>query len=162
MRKLLVGLGVALLLGGGIAAYVWVAGPTKYTLDLRGRPLEAVVDLSYFEGVAPDMTKQEVTEILGKTAQVHLEKDGDEESERWEWGRPKGIINYYFERTPDGGQGSAEYLPNHLTAAELLRDSLPFEMRDDKTYLNKVKGETALLTVTLKGDAVVKVNYYWR
>lgn len=162
MKSVLLVLGIVLIVGGALAIYLWRAGSPDYTLELHGQLLETAVDLSGFEGVTPDMTKQEVAGILGQTAQIRIQDDQGEEFECWQWGRTHGIIRYYFECTPDGGIGSPEYLPNHLTASQLFRHPLPFDLHEDEDYVIKVRGETTSLTVTTHGSLVTQVNYYWR
>ena len=109
------------------------------------------------------MSKQNVVAILGNTKQIHEESEAGEKYERWMWGRPHGIINYYFEATEDGGIGSPEFLPNNLTVDELFFKPLPFHIEPNKKHLIEIKGKykRPFVTVRTLGKTVKQINYYF-
>lgn len=161
MKAYIIGAIVLLLLAVGVFIYIFKI--ETYYIDLGDNQLKDVLDMHFFEGVKPIMTKQDVIRILGKTTRIHIEREDGDKHERWEWGRPQGIMNYYFEPTQDGGIGTPEFLPNNLSVNELFFEPLQFQLITNKKYIIELKRKNKLpcLTVRTLGEKVTRINYFF-
>jgi len=132
-------------------------------IHLGTNKLEDVLDMRFFEGLVPLMSKNDVVAIIGYTTQVYEETEDGQKYQRWMCGRPHGVINYYFEPTEDGGIGSPEFLPNNLSTGELFLKPLKFHLEPDEKHLIEIKGknERPFVTVRTNGKTVKRINYYF-
>ncbi len=159
-RYMIVVIILLLVIAGG--AFIHFLRIDTHDIDLGTNQLEDILDICFFEGLIPLMSKQDVVAIIGNTTQIYVENEDGEKYERWVWGRPRGIINYYFEPTKDGGIGSPEFLPNNLTVDELFFKPLQFHLEPNKKHLIEIKGKDKRLFVTVRtfGKTVKRINYY--
>ncbi len=162
MKRYIIGIIILLLVIAG-GAFIHFLRIDTHNIDLGTNQLEDVLDMHFFEGLVPLMSKQDVVAILGNTTQIHEESEAGEKYERWMWGRPHGIINYYFEPTEDGGIGTPEFLPNKLTVDELFFKPLQFYLEPNKKHLIEIKGKDKRPFVTVRtfGKTVKRINYYF-
>jgi hypothetical protein len=161
MKRYIIGI-IILLLVTALGVLIYFLRIDTHYIDLGTNQIDDVVDMHFFEGVVPLMSKQDVIAILGNTTQIYEESEGGEKYERWTWGRAHGIINYYFEPTEDGGIGSPEFLPNNLKVDELFFKPLQFDLELNKKHLIEIKGKDKRPFVTVRtfGKTIKRINYY--
>lgn len=162
MKRYIIGIIILLLvIAGGV--FIHSLRIDTHGIDLGVNQLDDVLAMHFFEGLVPLMSKQEVIAIIGNTTQIHGESEASEKYERWMWGRPHGIINYYFEPNDDGGIGTPEFLPNNLIVDDLFFKPLQFHLEPNKKHLIEIKGNDnrPFVTVRTCGKIVERINYYY-
>jgi hypothetical protein len=138
----------------------WLFWGRILVIDARGKSLDAVVDLSYFEGLHPHMTRTEISNKMGQPTNIDVPYEDKSENYveiRWMYKRPSGSLNYYVEQTDTPG-GTPEYIPNDLGLDGFLRGT-PKSLIG-RTFV-EIHDGTNRLVIRLKGNKKIKaINWY--
>lgn len=147
--------------------FFWFVRGRTVVLNLNGRELASVVDLSFFSPLMPEMRRSEIRALLGEPERVHVtdvEYDDNGEVEyqeiRWVFPRDSGILAYYVEEYDTPG-GSVEYIPENMTVTDLFR--VPVLIGLGKRFIEVRDQGRCLIDVCLGDkDRIERINWYWR
>jgi hypothetical protein len=139
----------------------WLLWGRTLTIDIGGKDLDKIVNLKYFEGLYPNMTRTEISEKMGQPTKMDV---GDIDKKinyieiRWIYERPNGSLNYYVEQEDVSG-GSVEYIPNNMELNEFLL--IPQESLFGKKFIEINNKDSHLITISIgESKRIKKINWY--
>ena len=161
MGKYRANIGITIGITLFLLLFYWMFWGRILTIDTQDKNLSDFVNLTYFEGLHPNMSRTEISNKMGQPTIIDVpyeEKENDYIEIRWIYERPKGLLNYYVEQEDIPG-GSVEYIPNDMNLNEFLFVVPNFMIL--KKFIEINNGKNHLITIKLKGNNKIKeINWY--
>ena len=153
---------IALILGFGV--YWLTRGPTA-VVELDGRALSDVVDLTCFGPLRPDMGYPQVEALVKEARRAHatrVEHGGSRKLEHWEISRTYPGDSGVLAPCPDGHDAPGtpvQYVPDDMTMGDFFK--APVSVDSGTRYIEIRNSGRNIMRIALQdGDAVEDVRWY--
>ena len=134
-----------------IWAVYWFVWGRVLTIKTNSQQLNSIINLTCFENIRPNMSRSQISRILGQPTLLQAESDG---GTIWTYERTKGALIYH---TPveDNCKGVLEFIPKNNTSNDFLLQSNSDLLKNE---VEIVIDDTTSITMTLANFSFALTN----